>query len=431
MKKPKIKSIILFAAFIISVSQVFAFAIPSTELFKNQRAIVPSSSSGYAKLELDENIYNNLLIPPYDIRLFDKNNTEVPYFLNTQYPISKENNTSVIITNKGYINDYIHLELSLFNISKPISSLKFDINTNNTYIIQPEIKGSDDKTTWVDIKTSSFLYKISSKSSQFSDTIYIDPITFQYLKVDFKVLSGNVIPDNIRSVFYSQSSQQISQLSKNKNSGIVNTQIEGEKSIVLIDNKYANAPIDRVNFIIENKDFSRQVALFGSNDQKKWDIIASAEEIYSIKVQKTNVSKTYLDTSNVNYRYIKAHFLNNDSAPLTISSVEVLYYPDYIIFDCIANTTYTAYFGNSKIKDARYNTAKLQNFIDITSLNEVFWEPQTIANPNYNGTDLSDSENNKYILTIFIALMVLVLGWFILKSLQSVKLNSDNNLNNP
>lgn len=403
------------------------FALSSPGVFSNTRNISPSQTNGYAKLPLDKEIYSKSQNLTGDFRIFDSSGKEVPHFIHSSLNKSISPEIDAVIQNKGLTSGNIVLTLSLYNLPQTINSLRFDISSNkeNNYLLKPELSGSDDQTTWVDIKTPSYIYKLMSKVSEDVNTIYMDPISFRYLKITLKPITGNITPEDISHVYYKNLISANEPEGKIENPTIVNTTVEKDRSTIIIDNGFKNAPIDRLNFHISNNDFTRQLTILGSNDQLKWYSITNPQEIYSLNIQKTTLSKTYIDTNKSNYQYIKAIFLNKDNSPLTISSVVVSYYPEYFIFNNISSNIYKAYYGGFGIQSGEYDTQKLQEILDASKLTPVNWASSGEKNPLYTGTDKPLTERNNSAITIVIVLMVIVLSWFIIKSLKGLKINND------
>jgi hypothetical protein len=418
-----ISLIFLISFFIQMILQCNAASNP--ELFTHKRNITPFSTSGYVKLPMDMNIYSNMQNVPGDIRVFDSESKEIPYFIYSPLDIKNTSNIEAQVENKGLSQGDIVFTLSLFNVPSTINNISLDIAGNNidNYVLKPSLQGSDDGVSWVDINTDSYLYKLQSKLSQSVNTIYTNPISFRFIKITLKIISGNVTPENIVKVYYKTQTTKVEPPIKNELSKIINTTVEGDRNSIIIDNGYNNSPMDKINFNITNSDYTRQVLLFGSHDQNKWDNISGSAEIYSLSVQKTLLPKTSIEIDKSRYRYIKATFINKDNIPLNLSSVDVFYYPEYLVFNSINTQSYIAYFGSYGLSKGDYQSGKLQDILEVDTLPMITWASEASNNTLYSGNDKPVTERNNYIFTIVIVLMVAILGWFIINSLKKLNVS--------
>ena len=66
--------------------------------------------------------------------------------------------------------------------------------------------------------------------------------------------------------------------------------------------------------------------------------------------------------------------------------------------------------------------------MDLNTVKVASWSDLGRKNPLYTGEDKPLSERNNLAITIFIVLMVMILAWFILKSLKGLQLNKDSDV---
>ena len=110
--------------------------------------------------------------------------------------------------------------------------------------------------------------------------------------------------------------------------------------------------------------------------------------------------------------------------PLTIAGAKAYVATDEIIFETFSGLSANVYMGNSEAGKAKYDIVNRLsgNTDDVAAM--AITSPVGV-NPQYieKAAVVPWSEQHKWLIGVVLAMVVAVLGWFILKSFKSIKVD--------
>ena len=234
--------------------------------------------------------------------------------------------------------------------------------------------------------------------------------------------------------------------------------IEDEKknlSIYEYDLRFRNLPISEIQLSIADKSFYRHITVEGRNAstrkvkidsednrerfrevEESWKSITSGTIYRYTSTEGKKHEKTALSISSGKraYRYLKITVRNYDDRPLKLKSALAKMITHQIVFDAANSSKASLYVGSESAVRPNYDiTRKLDKPLEAKA---TLARLSLIAeNPLFGKVEqklLPWTERYKVLLLIVMAVVVLALGGFILKSFKSIQSNqtSSENSNN-
>ena len=170
------------------------------------------------------------------------------------------------------------------------------------------------------------------------------------------------------------------------------------------------------------------MALEGSNDKEKWQIVEFRDVIFSFSTPNFTGSKLSIDYPESNYRYYRITVFNRDDKPITIAGVEATGLLRKLIFNYDPAKSYKLYYGNSSARYPQYDIEALFPYLDISFLPKVALSTEEL-NPGFKEIVPPPkplSERLPWLLPSVLAFVVLVLGGLITKLVLSAKKSAKN-----
>jgi hypothetical protein len=348
--------------------------------------------------EVKENGFHEIVLSPAirsyskqnlsDIRIFNAEGNEIPYFV-------KSNAEALLNT----FEEYTIVSKTVFpkkstSIIIAVPSVK-DNNQLSLFIANADVEkkysisGSNDQKEWFGISNSQVLYDLnSSTETSVVKTISYPLSTYKYLKIDFD--DKKTLPINVLKAgnFNTQLQKNILEEIKPKKSSTSEISSEKETQIhVLFDGPQI---INQITFEISRPTYYKRRAIIYKKviiqNKRKSQIVD--EEIVSFELNSNTKNSFELPEIFEKDFYIKIE--NHDNLPLSISAIKYNQKPISIIADLNANEKYSIKTGNKKGTEPDYDLSDFKNNISETL-------PQTyIYNIQQNSKARNQIENKSF-----------------------------------
>lgn len=400
----------VMASFSVSQWQQFSDVMPG------------DTTKGYAMVELTGPLSEHAAADLRDLRVVKisgSSSTEIPYDIVNPPAEHQERSLTAAVLNRGTVAKDSTATVDLGNGLMPHNRLRIDTPSRN-FIKEVTLEGSQDRLTWTKIRNSGKVADFSATGQVFHQTeITYDSADFRYLRISLSAGTGDVVKiDGINVLFVDNKQEtekylpmQITdrQISKKDNS-----------SIITMTGGFSKFPIDKLQFTVQDVNFSRPAAIFGSMDMKNWERVGDGT-LASFKLANYTESQLTLPIASTSYRYLRVIIQNGDSAPVKVLRVSGLYYPRYILFPVEAGSNYRVYVNNKSAKAPNYDLSSFSS--RVLDTNPPVWglsAPQ--KNPEFKATvpATPESEKHKWLLPGVLALLVVGLGLFMVRSLPKV-----------
>jgi hypothetical protein len=319
-----------------------------------------SHQSGYQKIRLSPELVAVSKSDLSDIRVWDKNLQQVPYFIVYTQPTLKQETKKTIL--KEYkINNFLKQTLiHITNIqSKTIDHLAFNIN--NTSITKSySVLGSKDGISWYAISENQVLNDlISNDKTSVEKIIYLPKTNYGFYKIIINdsnsapiVINQITIYDDINWV----ESEKIKlknykfQFLKQKNDNVLEYSSNYKFKIDELQFNLNETGLYQRNFSISTEQKIRK---------RKQDVVVYQNEI-------SDKSQLYTGI-NLTESKFKIHIYNGDNRALSISSIDCYQYPIYLIAAIDSMQPYSISSGDVKLTMPSYDIVNFRDKIQTLS----------------------------------------------------------------
>ncbi len=384
-----------------------------------------TQGEGLRSFEIDPEIYAAATASASDIRIFSGENAEVQYHKYNKLSFDNvvESNISFEIINRYDDGGLVSATFVGDSSMEPYDAITIDISTNN-FLLSPKLSGSKDGINFYPIASRGYIYSFEDRNKGSNNKITFDKVDYKYLKAEFEVAAGKVFSQDIKNASYVRDFVN-KPVQKGISAKLVSLSTADKMTTAVIDTGYSNLPVSGISTICADKNFSRGVRVFTGNDMKDFSFV-SEERISSFDIGDYKVEKKKIEVGSICGRYIKLIIDNQDSEALSIQGAEVFYLPDNIVFEAESDQSYRVYYGSKAYEAPVYDMSYIADKIDKEKLVKAQLGPAVI-NPDYKKEDIPFTDRNNYFMTAAIILIVMALGFVIIKNLKStVTSNKDN-----
>jgi len=412
--KPKkiFSSIITIVLLLVGGQNIFAKSI-GPDQFEYYKEI-QHKGKGLRFIAIDPEIYDRTNNSASDIRIFDSEGTEVQYHKYRGFSEEENVYSEFDIINRSDSNGMIQATFVRDSSLEVYNSLRIEVYGEN-YLLSPQMYGSQNGIDFYPIQSRGYIYSFDDGNRGSNQVITFDKVNYKYINAEFEIVMGYVSSEDILSGAYIETLSYMP-IEKPIEPEVVSISHIHKTTEILLDMKYKNLPISNIVVNANNENYNREVKVFTSDDMKDFEFITSAH-ISSFDIENYKVENKEIVIQEPCFRYIKLVIINEDNEPLDIQHIESFYQPDILIFESNADKDYRLYYGNRAVKAPVYDIAYIADKINKKALKESKLGPM-IKNPDYKQQDIPFTERNNHIITLSIALMVVVLGFIVVKNLK-------------
>jgi hypothetical protein len=314
-----------------------------------------------------------------DVRIFDKNQNEVPYFTVNEsfnYPSVnfKEYEISDKEVGKGRYTSFI-----VNNPEKePMQNVVLCIANSDAWKLC-DVVGSDDKKQWYSVSDGIPMYRLYDEGTVHAyRTLSFPMVNYKYIKVEINDLS--TLPLNILKVGYFEGAISAGKLNK-VTPETMTYGSDKEKKISQAKFKFSNATIiNRVNFRIKAPNYYKRQARIIA-DRVRY--VKNKEEHYKdvlLEFELNSNTNNSFELHGFRESEFEIEISNEDNPPLEPEGFEFLQLQTYLVADFKAGEQYTLMVGNKKLNapsyDIEYFRNKISQFVPTLNVSELKAIPQ-------------------------------------------------------
>jgi len=325
--------------------------------FSWQADINPISENSFYKINLNPEIISKMENELNDIRIYDSNNSEVPYIFEKENLINRSDYfIEYKIVSKEHQNYWPYYTRLIIHNPKRNAITNFYLIIKNSDVTKSlKLSGSDDKKHWYIIKDNYRFHSVySDKTTSEIEIMDFPKSNYKYFEIlldDWKNY-----PINILKIGYFDTSYEEGKFSKVENPNLFQTELKDEKQSLVKVQFVDNQLIDKLIFDINSDDFylrKAEIQVKDSIQYKKKKPEVYYRTIREITLSSNSSNKFYFDNFKVKEFYVRIH--NKDNKPLNINKINPYQLKNYLICKLEKNTSYNLKFGNEKIDKAEYD----------------------------------------------------------------------------
>jgi len=389
-------------------------------------------SPTYVLLPLDNQVFENANPNLSDIRIIADDKEEIPFKLLIEKEYYQKEFYPAKILNLGFIPaKYQSFIVDLQKEGILHNQIKI-LTTSKNFKREVVIEGSNDQENWFVLNDKGKIYDYSPPLYEFvqrKTTINYPESTYRYLKV--KIILKGENPLKIVGVevykIEKKPAKKVNYSAKIIDKGVNE---KYKTSFIIVDLKHKGLPSNSLKIKTSDFNFSREIALEGSNDKKTWKVIKHRDIIFSFSTPKFTGSKLEIDYPESNFRYLKLTIFNKDNKPINITGVSVSGILRKLLFKYEPSKTYKLYYGNSKAYYPEYDIEALFPYLEIKGLSQATLGNQ-IKNPLFEKISPPPSpftERYPWLLPLVLIIIVLILLWLIIRLILATKIRENKNL---
>ncbi|MFZ3171523.1 MAG: DUF3999 family protein [Carboxydocellales bacterium] len=420
------KAALLLTMLMVITGSQFTWLSPVSAEYQAQnwayrkQIITHNSAKYYGQVKLDGETYNHLATSNFaDLRVVADNQAgggEVPYYLfSNQAIIEEKSYPATMLNNSLLAGEYSSFVLDLGAANRPNNRLNIE-TPGSKFLRRVEVEGTDNlKAAWNKLSTDDHIFDFQGNRST---QVHYGQNNFRYLRI--KIINKGEPPLEITGaeVYYTltQPKEELKLAAQ-----LIYTQQDSndkQSNQVTFDLGNANFPSHRLVLSVADQNFSRQLSLASSNDQKNWQE-SGEHTIYSYKIDNQVGQNLNLEYPEMFARYIRLTIHNQDNSPLNIQDSTCYSFPRHLVFPYNSGKQYALYYGNPKAKQPSYDIQQLATYFEKGNL-PIFALGQEANNPQFLPEQKPWTEENKWILWSVLGLVVVVLGLTILRTITKV-----------
>jgi hypothetical protein len=399
---------------------LFAFVLSKAQTFTHSLSI-SSKQNGLQALAISTDLKNVANTSFNDVRIYDANKNEVPYFLvNESFNYSSTNFKEYKITDK-LIDNKRYTSFIVCNPNKETMQNIVLCVANSDALKICNIVGSDDKKQWFSISDGIFLYNLFDESSvKAYRTLSFPLVNYKYIKIEINDL--HTLPLNILKAGYFEGAISAGKLNEVKPITYnYSTNGANKKSTVQIAFKNTSI-INRISFKITSPNFYKRKAAIYVNRTRT---VKHKEEAYKELITEFELNSETTNSFNLNNfreKDFEIEISNADNPALEIESIKAEQLQTYLVADFKANQAYTLFAGNKKLNVPNYDIEffknKISQFLPTLQVSNLITIPVV--------TEIKAPEEKKlwqepWFMWLCVGAGAVVLGIFSLKIIKDMK----------
>ena len=376
--------ILLAIIFLISTPTSVHAAIDLTG-WSWQRSIDVRTSTGFVRLAITPEIFNESQATLDDLRVIDENRRLVPHVIHwgrvkeTQHlewqPARLLNETFVpgkhttVTADFGEMTEKNHVMVNL---------------SGQNYRRRALLEGSHDGQVWEVVAEEVWLFDVSLPGQHFKvDAIKFPTNNFRYLRLTVYNMTDDPRRITIEAVkgAFQRAEMEKELVPVAVKRMVVSHDEKKNQTVIELDLGFRNLPVANLQVESSTSYFYRGYELFGRNEPKervprktetKWDTIEREVPWRSIdrgvlyRIQHKQKVSELLRVENINapYRFLQICIYNGDNPPLKTDKISLYRRDTSLVFQVQSGQVYTLIGGNPKTGGANYDLARAIQGVD-------------------------------------------------------------------
>ena len=353
-----------------------------------QRPIDVRTPSGFVRLVMTAEIFNESQATLDDLRVIDESKRLVPHVIHwgrVQETQRLEWQPARLI-NATFVPGKYATAVADFGERAEKNQIRVSLSGQN-YRRRALLEGSNDSQTWEVIAEDLWLFDVSLPGQNFKvDTIKFPANNLRYLRLTVYNMTDDprrVTIEAIKSAFQRIGMEKELVLVPVRHTAVSHDE-KNNQTILELDLGFRNLPVASLKFEVTTPYFYRGYELLGRNESKekvprktetRWDTIEQDVPWKSMhrgvlyRIQHKQKISQSLDVEGVSvpYRYLQLRIFNGDNPPLKLDGISIYRRDTSLVFQAQSGQVYTLIGGNPKAKEADYDLAKsIQGMDDLT-----------------------------------------------------------------
>jgi hypothetical protein len=338
---------------------------------------IASKQNGLQALAINPKLKNIANTGFNDVRIYDKQQNEVPYFLvNESFNYSSANFKEYEISDKETGKDK-YTNFIVLNPKKETIQNIVLCAANSDAVKVCNVVGSDDKKQWYSVSDGIVMYNLYDQGSVYVyRTLYFPPVNYKYVKIEINDL--HTLPLNILKVGYFEGAISAGKL--NEVAPVeykYNTDKEKKASLGVF--KFEDrTTIDKISFRIKSPTFyKRQASIYAYRTRT----VKQKEERYKevlFEFELNSETNNSFNLTNFREKEFDIEISNADNPPLEFEWIKFEQLQTYLVADFRQGESYSLLAGNKKLNVPNYDIEYFKNKIsqylptlEVSELNRI------------------------------------------------------------
>ena len=430
------KGVIIFCILSVTTMAHGAFDIAG---WSWQRPIDVSKVSGFVRLSVPPEVFNESQISLNDLRVLDESNSLVPHLIHWGRirEVRQQEWRSARLVNATFVPGKYSRVTVDFGETVEKNLILVSLAGQN-YRRRAPLEGSHESTRWEVVAEDLWLFHMSVEGQSFRiDTLKFPVNTFRYLRLTVYNMADDprrITIDSVKGAFLRIEMEKELVPVPVKQQGLSRSE-EKKQSSLEVDLGFRHLPIVSLGLEVATPYLYRGYELYGRNELKKRvprttetgsDMIEQETPWTFVhrgvfyRIQEKNKSTEFFRAEDLNapYRYLKLRIFNGDNPPLQITGVSVHRRETSLLFQAQAGKQYRLMGGNLKVGAADYDLARAVQGLDDMKLPLVGLGAPTVIAPKAKLPPWT--ERYSAVIWIVLILAVGVMVGFIVKNLKKL-----------
>lgn len=404
-----------------------------------QRPIPVQTTSGFVRLSVPPEVFDQSKAGLNDLRVLDDNNRLVPHVIHwgrvrvTRHlewlPARLMNATFLpgkyarIVADFGEMDEKNQVTLRL---------------SGENYRRRALLEGSNDSKAWEVVAEDLWLFDVSLPGHNFKvDTLKFPRNNFGFLRLTVYNMPDDPRRINIQSVKAAfQSAESEKELVSVPVKNIARSyDKKRNQSVFEFDLGYRNLPMVSIQCEITKPYFYRGYELLGRNQSRKtvqrkresgWEKVEKKVQwkfvrrgvLYRTRYEDKTRELLKVEGIHAPYRYLQLRVFNGDNPPLQLEGVRIFRRDTSLVFEAQGGQTYTLIGGNPRASAADYDLARAVRGVDQFTLPVLHPGSVVVLAPEKKVAPWSERHSTVILVILIVAVAVMLL--FIVKNLKKL-----------
>ena len=441
------KKLILYITIILFVAITSnALAIDLTKWKYYSEITFDGQAGKYARVDITPEVYNAANLDMSDIRIIDSKGQQVPYVLTKPKDTTKKHKYAPNVINRS--TDDRNSSLATLDFGRQTIKNSIEVETGGSNFRRAvKVEGSNNNITFFTLIEQAFVFAVENKEKSRFNNIDLPTNDYRYLRITVEPMATEQESPVIKEVQVFKREKKLAKRTPIEMVYVNHTEDDKKNlSIYEYDLRFRNLPISEIQLSIADVSFYRHITVEGRNAstrkvkidsednrerfrevEESWKSITSNTIYRYTTSQGRKHEKTALSIPSGKqvYRYLKITVRNYDDRPLELETASAKMITHQIVFGAGNSLNVSLYVGSESAARPKYDiTRKLDKPSEVKATLARL-SPVT-ENPLFGKVEQKPqpwTERHKVLLLIIMAVVVLALGGFILRSFKSIQSN--------
>ncbi len=377
---------------------------------------VNDSIVSYNLLELTDEVLGQTMTGSPDLRIYSAEE-EVPYAVVTEQDFTATAKVDrAEILNQGK-DAQGNLQFEVFIPANQWFRQLTVISSDKNFIRRVKVEGSRNQQDWLTLTEDSTIFDLTGEQKARHLEVNLAPANFSYLRITiYNEGKGTFHFDGI-SLSAQNQTEVVAETKERPYTLLAQSSKDGFQEYTL-DLLQPHLPSREWEIITDAVNFNRSVALYASENNKDWNLIAQGE-FFAYQLDKLTAKQLVLKF-NTRLRYLKLKINNQDNPTLNIQAMNIKGSNPLLVF--LADRTKEAilFWGNSQSKAPVYDIQKFKSNLDYSKTPRASLG-HAGENKDYLFKDTRPwTERNSWLLQGILVIVVAALLVIIIRSIRKI-----------